>query len=67
MSNFSSASQTRKLPLALSNASQVNIIRHVDSGRIEISEAEGEQETIELPPLYDSSFRDGNEGDGPRL
>lgn len=61
LSDSSSASHTRKVPIPLSNASQVNFVRHVDSGRVEMSKAETEPETIELPPLYDHKFRDGGE------
>lgn len=61
MSDSSSASHKRKIPVPPSNTSQVTFVRHVDSGRVEMSEAETEPETIELPPLYDHSFRDRGE------
>lgn len=61
MSDLSSASHTRKVPVPPSNASQVTFVRHVDSGRVDMSEAETEPETIELPPLYDHRFIDRGE------
>lgn len=64
MSPLSSSSHGRKGPAP--SASQVVFLRHVDSGRVEAPESEAEEsETVELPPLYDPSFRQLNVVNGP--
>lgn len=40
---------------------QTTFVRHVDSGRVEIPEAEGHQ-IVELPPLYESTLEDQRRG-----
>ncbi|EIM85024.1 uncharacterized protein STEHIDRAFT_112518 [Stereum hirsutum FP-91666 SS1] len=52
----------RKLPVQSPRTSSGSrteiIIRHVDSGRVEMPEVAERPATIELPPLYDASLKD---------